>query len=284
MSISLSKINIKGRYPFVRLKQFIVNPISFYNWLLKNTYFRFTRNDYSSKYDHFTFLTPNESLDYLIKNEASLARFNDGEFDQLLGYGIYPPNSDWSQDNSKGLSRDIATVLSSSDHRLLVATTPSWYFLSADGSEFEEDFCKGMWRHTKAILYKYLNHEQSYGDCRLFVPTSSPDLDWPKLKSYLSKKNVIIATGDVKNISHIKLGKKNYYIECGKTNAYEIRKDILSSIRECLFENELSKDSTIVLASLGPTAGIIAYDLLGEVVVWDTGHIFRYAQEKINVL
>ncbi|GLO59654.1 hypothetical protein MACH09_01620 [Vibrio sp. MACH09] len=279
--MSIRKISFLGRYPFLRITQFYYNPVSLLNWLKKNLYYRWSNKDYSEYYNDFKFLSPNESLCHLIENNCSLARFNDGEFEQLLGYGEYPPDSDWEQSNSKELIYSMEKVLSSSDGRLLVAITPNWYFLSDNGAELNEPFCRGMWIHTRAILYKYLNKGQAYGDCRMFVPFSSHDFDWNMLRSYLSEKNVIIATGNVEKLSNVSLGKRNFFVECGKINAFEKKNSIVKDIISCMENNKLSKESTIVLASLGPTAGIIALELLGKVVVWDTGHMFKHAKNEV---
>ena len=48
----------------------------------------------------------------------------------------------------------------------------------------------------------------------------------------------------------------------------------------CIVRENLPVDNVLVLACLGPTAGIIAEELIDQSVqVWDTGHIFEFAAE-----
>jgi hypothetical protein len=277
------KISVAGRFPLIRLKQFSESPRAVKNWLSKNTYYRFSKRNYSDLYSDFVFFDPNQTLDYLINNKCSLARFNDGEFDMILGFGIYPPDSDWSQKYSRKLSNEMINVLSSESDKILVAVTPPWYFLQSGHSDNKGDFIESMWIQIRAVLHGYLRVGQKYGDCRLFVPSCSPSFNWEKLRSYLSDKDVIIATGNTKAVENYKLGERNFYVECGKVNAFQKKDIIKSDILACIETNMLDVENVIVLASLGPTAGLLAYDLLDDgVTVWDTGHMFRYAARELK--
>jgi len=283
--MSLRKISIRGRYPFVRLRQLLDNPKFLFRWIANNFYYKRSLKDYSKFYKDFTFLSPEETLDELVVYGKSLARVNDGEFDQLSGIGEYPPDSDWSQKYSKELRVDMLKVLSSKEDNLCVAVTPDKYFLAKKDDDLGEPFDYNMWVYTKTFLHRFLNKGQSYGDCRLFVPFCSPGLDWKLLIDFLRSKIVIIATGNVSSLSDIRLGRENYYVECGKVNAYERKHDIKKMIDTVLSDNNIHKDDVVVLASLGPTAGILALEYLGEgITVWDTGHIFKHAQKKVKCL
>src|SRR5690606_31965330 len=85
---------------------------------------------YHGKYAPLTFLSGQETLVELIKTGKSLARFSDGEFEQITGAGEYPPESDWCQRWSKPLIDDIIANLSSADPRMLVAVDPPSTFLA----------------------------------------------------------------------------------------------------------------------------------------------------------
>ncbi|MCZ4310103.1 MULTISPECIES: GT-D fold domain-containing glycosyltransferase [Vibrio] len=283
MSIFLRRISIKGRYPFVRIFQILDNPKCFISWVLKNIYYKHSKIDYSEKYAEFHYLDYNETLAELIDSGMSLARFNDGEFDQLAGFGIYPPDSDWSQKNSSKLIKAMTSVLTTEDPRLLIAINPPHYFLSDKNSKLDEPFDYNMWVYTKTFLYKFLNKSKRYGDCRLFVPFCSPNFDWKKLTGHLRGKTVIVATGDANKLSNITLGQTNFFVECGKVDAFERLDTIKNDIRNVILSNNLDVSNVIVLASLGPAAGILAFDFLDEnITVWDTGHMFKHAKNYVK--
>jgi hypothetical protein len=63
-------------------------------------------------------------------------------------------------------------------------------------------------------------------------------------------------------------------------NAFERKDEIKFDVMACIIKNRLPVDNVLVLACLGPTAGVIAEELLDHSIqVWDTGHIFEFAAE-----
>jgi hypothetical protein len=98
MGLYFRKIRICGRFPFVRLIQVRDNPAYLLHIIKKNLiYKREPVAKYREKYAGLTFLTGQQTLEDLIIHRKSLARFGDGEFEQITGGGEYPPNSDWCQ-------------------------------------------------------------------------------------------------------------------------------------------------------------------------------------------
>ncbi len=280
MSLFFRRINVFGRHPFIRLQQVLDNPAYFFHFLKKNLIYKRQHIDYTPRYKAFKFISAQESLEDLIKNGKSLARFSDGEFELVVGAGIYPPDSDWCQKWSPNLRKDLIAALSSTDPRLLVAVAPPTTFLASRESIHSIPFEYNMWVDMRRLLWKHLSPDTTYGHSHMFIQANCPDLDWNQMRSFFQKKNIVIATGNVQKLASLKLGQRNFFIECGTENAYERKEKIKESIRELFRQENLSKTETLVLLSLGPTAGIIAHQMLDDgICIWDTGHIFRFATQ-----
>lgn len=280
MNLSLRKISICGRFPFVRLKQILDNPSYLIHLLKKNLIYKRSKNNYIQEYASFTFLTGQETLEHLIVSGKSLARFSDGEFEQITGGGIYPPDSDWCQQWSKSLADGLVAVLSSNDNRLMVAVDPPSTFLASKDSVHSIRFEYNMWVDMRRLMWRYLNKSQLYGHSHLFMKANCPDFSWTQLRAHLSSKDILIAVGNVNKLQHLSLGRSTNFIECGTENAYERKETIKKNIRKAIKNLGLIKKDTIVLACLGPTACIIAKEFLDEdIVVWDTGHMFEFAKK-----
>lgn len=287
MSLFFRRVSIFGRFPFVRLIQVIDNPVFILQMLKKNFIYKRSTIEYKHMYAQFKFLSGQETLEELMRSGRSLARFSDGEFELITGAGIYPPDSDWCQKWSPALRDDILSALSCDDPRLLVAVDPPSTFLASRDSIHSIRFEWNMWVDMKRLMWKYLAPRGKFGHSHLFIKANCPDLDWGKMKNFLADKNIVIATGNIHNLMHLNIGAQTFFIECGTENAYE-RKDVIKQeILEVISNAGLSKDKTIVFASLGPTAGIIAHELLDDnICVWDTGHMFEFADKNFieNVL
>jgi hypothetical protein len=287
MSLFFRRISIFGRFPFVRLIQVIDNPIFILQMLKKNLIYKRSTIDYKHMYAQFRFLSGQETLEELMRSGRSLARFSDGEFELITGAGIYPPDSDWCQKWSPALRDDILSALSCCDPRLLVAVDPPSTFLASRDSIHTIRFEWNMWVDMRRLMWKYLAPGGGVGHSHLFLKANCPDLNWGKMKNFLADKNIVIATGNVEKLMHLNLGARTFFIECGTENAYERSDEIKRKICEMISNACLSKDKTIVFASLGPTAGIIAHQLLdSNICVWDTGHMFEFADKNFieNVL
>ena len=132
----------------------------------------------------------------------------------------------------------------------------------------------------RRIMWKFLNADKAYGHCHLFIRRNCPDLNWNMLRDHLGTRDVIVATGNTHLIDHLKLGLTTNFIDQGTVDAFERKDEIKFEIMACIVRENLPADNVLVLACLGPTAGIIAEELIDQSVqVWDTGHIFEFAAE-----
>jgi hypothetical protein len=276
MYLSLRRIKILGRFPFVRIIQVLDNPRFIFHILKKNIFYKRESQNYSSRYSSYKFLNGEESLQHIIDHKVSMARFSDGEIGILMGAGIYPPDSNWSQKWSKELQYALSNVLKSSSDNLFIAVDPPCVFLASKNSKHPIPFEWNMWIDTKRNLFKFLNAGQKYGHCHLFLPENSPEFNWKKFKSYLTERNVIVCTGNIESISHLNLGITTDFIECGANNAFEKKEVVKSNIYKCIKDNDYSRNSVIIMLCLGPTACILASEMV-DLQVLDTGHMFEFA-------
>lgn len=278
--IKVRKFEIFGVFPVVRLISIIENPRYIIHLIKKNLWYKHFAVDHSDKYTEIQFLSAQETLEVLIHDRLSLARFSDGEIEQLVGAGEYPPDSDWAQKNSPELVAAIGSNLSCIKPGLLVAVDPPSTFLANRDSKHHITFGFNMWVDMRRIMWTYLSKDKVYGHCHLFIRPNCPDLDWNMLRNHLGTRDVIVATGNIHLIEHLQLGRTTNFIECGTVNAFERKDEIKFEIMACVVSNGLPVENVLVLGCLGPTAGIIAEDLLDySIQCWDTGHIFEFAAE-----
>lgn len=283
MRMSLRKISILGRFPFVRLVQVLDNPAYLIHILRKRFVYRKQADRYLDKYDGFTFLSGQQTLEELIRSGRSLGRYSDGEFEIITGGGIYPPDSNWSQRYTPALQRELLALLSTRDPRIMMAVDPPETFLGKPESVHRIRFEYPMWIDMRRLMWRYLQPGQAYGHSHLFVPENCPDLDWDMLCEYFRQKDVVVATGNTSSLRRLQLGRTTHFIECGTVDAYERRERTKQEIRDLIDAQNLDKRDVLVLASLGPTAQLIARDFLDEgICVWDTGHMFKFAAANLD--
>jgi hypothetical protein len=250
--------------------------------LLKRFVYRKQADRYLDKYQEFTFLSGQDTLEELIRSGRSLGRYSDGEFEIICGGGIYPPDSNWSQRYSPALRRDLLELLSTDDPRIFLAVDPPSTFLAPPDSVHRITFQYPMWINMRRLMWRYLQRGRSYGHSHLFVPENCPDLDWSMLREHFLRKDIVIATGNTAALRQLQLGRTTHLVDCGTVNAYESRERIKQNIRDLIHSRGLNKRDVLVLASLGPTAQLIAHDFLNEdICVWDTGHMFKFAAANL---
>lgn len=274
-------MNILGKFPLVRLKQIRDNPSFVFYYLKRVLYYKYISDRYLKLYKDLIFLSPEDTLEYLISKRASIARFGDGDIEQLTGAGEYPPDSDWSQKASKRLISRLEEVLDSDMPELLIAPISPSIFLCPREDAERSGIVFNMWTDARMLLHRYLKRGRIYGDANVFVPFHHPKLDWSKLYEFLQKRDVVIVTGGTSKLYGVSLGRRMFFVETGKHNAFERYASIRASLMRLIDNEGLKNESTLIMVSLGPTADILALDLTKEGwQVWDTGHFFKFTDRK----
>lgn len=278
-------MNLFGKFPIVRIRQFIDNPAYLLFWLSRIIFFKKTSFKYLNRYSYYYPLTPKETLTRIIDEKLSIARYGDGEFGILSGAGIYPPDSDWSQCYSKALREKLSNSMATNEPRLIKAF-PSRKLVFSNKEEAKNDgMISSMHTELRLFLWRYIAVRQVYGDWGVFTTQHHQNWDWKKMSTFLNDKDVVIVTGDVHKMSQLSLGKNTFFIETGKHNAFEHYDEIRKSILGLVEAKGLKKETTLIMASLGPTACILALDFTKEGwQVWDTGHMFKFANKELKLL
>jgi hypothetical protein len=273
------------KFPLVRFKQFINNPVYMLFWLKRTLIYKRTSYKYVPQIKKISQKSPSETLNDIITRNLSVIRFGDGEFGLLSGAGIYPPDSDWSQRYSKELSQNIEQQMTLCDQKILIAFPPKQHLIYKDGDKPQLDVIPSMHTEARIFLWRYLNPNQVYGDWSVFMPHHNIDLDWEKIRTHINSKTVVIVSGGTDNLRDVQLGARTLFVECGKHDAFERRFQIIAKIDSLIKKETLNSKQTIFWVSLGCTAGCIVEHLVDHGFVgWDTGHIFRFAEQELKNL
>ncbi len=278
---SIWSIEIAGRLPMIRVRQFIDNPAYIWHFCKRFFWYKRISHRYIPLYRDFTFLPGSETIKKLLNERLCLARFSDGEIDLMTGMGVFDPGMAWSQSYSHALQEALEQSVAASHPRLLVAhTAPGKFLLSREEAE-KHGVSYTMWTDTRMLLHKYLKPGVAYGDAHSFIPRDNPEIDWREIRRFLKAYDVVVVTGGVESLRRVDLGRRTFFIEAGKHDAFSRYDNIVSDIMNLMIKEGLSKEHTLIMASLGPTASVLAVDLCRRgYFIWDSGHIFKYAASQ----
>lgn len=228
-----------------------------------------------------------ETLDYILKNKCSVARFGDGEFDIISGRSIPYQTYD------ERLANALKKIVGRQSDELFMTCLPDVF----EHQERYNEACRSFWiKHLEANkqLYKETCTAMWYGST--FVSRPYIDLAdkktvigyFEKIKQLWNDKEVLIVEGET-----TRSGVGNDLFDNAKTVSRIIcpSKDAFSVISG--IENEIREygKNKLILLMLGPTAKVISYHLYRE-GYWliDIGHIDseyewykRGATEKIKL-
>ena len=277
----LRSISILGKYPFVRLLQVLDNP-SYFSVILRRRKESsvLNRRALISDFSRYSFLNANDTLDHAISRKLSIARLSDGEFEQIRGGGVYPPDSNWSQKNSFCLRKDMLRLFKRPKDNLLICIDSQDKIFGLDPSRFSFDQSYALMHDIRVVFPRIASTSLTYGYAKLFL--EDPHFSWSRLEVFFKTKHIIIVTGNISKISSLELGITTNFIECGVDNAYERLSDIKSLIFEAITTYGYNKSDVLVLSSLGIASTQLAYQLCDELQVWDTGHAFTLASRQKN--
>ncbi len=271
---------MKKIYPLVRIKQLIYNPFYIFYYIKRVLFYKKSSFNYEEKYKNIKQLNEVETLKYIIENNKSIIRLNDGEFGLLAGGGIFYGNS-WSQKYSKKIKIEIERILLSKNKNYIMALTPIPLIFSKINNELND---KNMHTETRMFAWKYLNENELYGSGSVFMINHHKNINWDLISNYIRNKNIIIVTGNTKSLSNIKLGVNTFFIECGEPHgAFSKIEKIKKRILETINKEKLEKNNSLFMISLGPSAMFIT-EFLSELnyIAWDTGHIFKNHYKDIE--
>lgn len=218
-----------------------------------------------------------ESIDYIIKNKCSLCRFGDGEFNQLNG------GDETFQKNTPALTERLNEILMSCftpddsiNKNIKIAISYLYYNFKDWNNLIFPDYFKDFVTANENFIVDICNPQYTY------IATEISQLyhifkyyDFASYFDHIKKiwkdREIVIICGDriFNNIEHniFDCAKSIEYIYAPTTEAFNQYDEILSKAMA------IPKDK-LVIAILGPTATVLAWDLAMQgYQALDFGHI-----------
>lgn len=234
----------------------------------------------------FNILSDTETIDKIVFNKTSIARFGDGEFDLIRGKGLK------FQRYNRELSNKLSNILYSNDNKCLICI-PDFFHKTKKMTQNSKDFARATYIENSSILSK-LDSNKEYGNSNIsrfyiiykkrFRDNKHPD----KLKCIWHGKKLLVVEGVQ---SRLGIGNDLFNnaqsiqrILCPAVNAFDYYDEIIEKVI-----NQYNHD--LVLIALGPTATVLAYDLANAgIQAIDIGHVdieyewfLMNAQSKVDI-
>lgn len=219
--------------------------------------------------------TASELAEVLIKENASLCRFGDGELEIMCGRERL-----WYQHADKELALRLKEVFQSQDKSIIVAIADDFGNLDCFTEEAADAIRKYMQKDIRDDLMRFIDMNRTYYDAYISRPyILYKDKEGAKQKFDLLKKlwdgrRTLIVEGNSSRMgvgndlfSNVKSLKR---ILCPSTESFAKYGEILEAIKEQVIKT----GADLVLLSLGPTATVLAYDLAKSgIVALDIGQV-----------
>lgn len=213
-----------------------------------------------------------QSLDYLMKNSVSFARFGDGEFTLIEGKDIE------FQKASKELRNRLIEVLSSNNDKIQIGI-PSVLFSSKSRLlDNPKIFWKRNGKKFRDIILSFSCQRKVYLASETTIATNVyKDIDAKEFyncfsRLWINRDIVVICGRTIFNEITFNIfdsAKSIEYIYAPSINAFESYDSILKK------SLEVEKEKLIIII-LGPTAKVLAYDLTNKgYQALDLGHIAK---------
>jgi glycosyltransferase family protein len=215
----------------------------------------------------------NTTLKILSESQKSIARFGDGEFMLIEGKDI--PFQKYSLE----LSNRLKEVLSSQNSKICIAIPLCLYESSKERISHNWHFWRYFGSRFRMLLNKYIHPEQPYYPTEVSLlstySTKSENFDdyFNSIRQIWQDRDIHLIHGkgifDNFEFDIFDNARTVTYQEAPSKNAFEEYNIILNEV--------LKVDNTkLIIAILGPTATILAYDLaLKGYQALDLGHIAK---------
>lgn len=201
--------------------------------------------------------TIEETLDIILEQNKSFARYGDAEFNHMANIAI------GYQDGTKELSIRLIEILNSNSKTCLICIPGSLHSLS--GMVWQS---KLMWMHLIGKFYKNYNSNFDFGKIYPNSLMTRPYMDlsnknrstsiFQKLKLIWENRDIIIVEGE-----YTKLGVGNDLFSNSTSikRLITVSKNAFSKYDELYDEIKTYNKDCVVLIALGATATVLAYDL-----------------------
>ena len=235
-------------------------------------YDKFTKNNFQLQMP--VIKSADETLDKILQSKCSLSRFGDGEFSVMNVSRIH------FQNPSPGLAQRLKEVITSENQKLLIGL-PDCFGCLDNYIPDVADFWRKWMSQKREMAYSYLDMNRVYYNAfftRVYMLFNKTDEHYKKCGEYFAKikkiwagRDVVICEGEGTRFglfNDLLAGAKSISrILCPARSAFDKYDEILSAF------NDISLDR-LVLAALGPTATVLAYDLCNKgYQAIDIGHL-----------
>jgi glycosyltransferase family protein len=215
-----------------------------------------------------------ETLDKILRDKCSLSRFGDGEFSVMDGSRIH------FQNPSLELAWRLKEVIAADMPNLLVGL-PNCFGSLDNYMPPVINFWRKWMSQKRQMVYAYLDMNRVYYNAfftRVYMPFNKTDEHYKNCGEYFEKikkiwadRDVVICEGEGTRFGMfndlLDSAKSISRILCPARSAFDKYDEILSAF------DGVSTD-TLVLAALGPTATVLAYDLCRKgYQAIDIGHL-----------
>jgi glycosyltransferase family protein len=208
-----------------------------------------------------TIKTTDQTLNKILQDKCSLVRFGDGEFGIMSGGHIN------YQNRSPQLAMRLKEVITSTMPNLLIGL-PDCFGSMDDYLPQTIDFWRKWMSRKRAMAYSYLDMNRVYYNAffsRVYMQYDKTDEHYRNCSRYFDKVKKLWADRDVVICegSKTRFGMFNDFLDgaksisrilCPARHAFDKYDEILSAFDDI-------NTNTLVLAALGPTATVLAYDL-----------------------
>ena len=238
-------------------------------------------------------MTIPNTIDYILENNCSVARYGDGEFDLLFGTA-----DEGYQKRSDKLSEALTDVLKKPSENLLICV-PGYINSVIDAKESVAEFWKWyLWLGNKKrkiiqLIDQTIGKDYFFGNTQVTRPFDNADpcyaaLIFPKIRKIWDNTDLLIIEGE-----QTRMGVGNDLF----SNSRSIKRilapavDAFASIDEIRETTKKHYNNELILLALGPTATILAseFSKLGMRSI-DLGHLdieyewyLRGSDEKIAI-
>ena len=240
-------------------------------------------------FNGLTILSPEETLDEIIKRNRSITRFNDGEINLMYGGRI------GFQEANQKLSKKLRKVLKSKRKGLLIGINiPYNNSQLSIYNNYDKNFYIKFINRFKLKLFTLIDLNRKYysGIISRFYIGMKDKSKIPnyikKLKQIWNKKDILIIEGEKSRLGVgndlFNNSKSIKRILCPAINAFNVYEEIINQAKKI-------DKSNLILLAIGPTSTVLAYDLYKKgFQVIDVGHVdieyewfLRKATKKIQI-
>ncbi len=217
-------------------------------------------------------LSENQTIDRIILNHCSIARFGDGELRVIFneGNGFQDPNQE--------LGQRLKEILFTQESKCLICLPRSMVALNGLNFKAKRFWASLMYEYRDRLKELFKDKKRTFGDSlftrfymdRVDKVTSQNQIE--KIMTIWEGRELLIVEGET---SRLGVGNELFSkvrsirrILCPPTNAFSAYDQILEATKR-----QANKE-TLILIALGMTATVLAYDLsLSGFQALDIGHI-----------